>query len=126
VAPTTIPSLPGGLLEEEMFGVGNLEALRHLALMMRRGTAVTHSGGSDYFEHPERFAGTKLLLLRGRHNYIFHPAGTLRTLRWLREHNRRGHYERIVLPNYAHLDAIVGARADVDVYPRIADFLDRT
>jgi cholesterol oxidase len=110
----------------EMFGVGNLEALRHLALMMRTGAAVTRGGGSDYFEHPERFADTKLLLLQGRHNYIFHPDGTLRTLRWLREHNRQGHYERIVLPHYAHLDAIVGARAAVDVYPQIVDFFDRT
>jgi cholesterol oxidase len=110
----------------EMFGVGNLEALRHLALMMRTGAAVTRSGGRDYFEHPERFANTKLLLLQGQHNYIFHPDGTLRTLRWLREHNRQGHYERIVLPHYAHLDAIVGARAAVDVYPQIVDFFDRT
>jgi cholesterol oxidase len=109
-----------------MFGIGNLEALRHLALMMRTGAAVTRDGGSDYFEHPERFADTKLLLLQGRHNYIFHPDGTLRTVRWLREHNPQGQYERIVLPHYAHLDAIVGARAAVDVYPRIVDFLDRT
>ncbi|HTU75832.1 MAG TPA: GMC oxidoreductase [Trebonia sp.] len=169
VAPVTIPSLPGALLDtlfralpmpaeedcgqavcrwinaiygcthhhaqlndathralNEMFGVGNLDALRHLALMMRAGTAVTRSGGSDYLEHPERFAGTKLLLLQGQRNYIFHPAGTLRTLRWLQEHNRHGHYERLVLARYAHLDAIVGARAAVDVYPRIADFFDRT
>ena len=110
----------------EMFGVGNLEALRHLALMMRAGAAVTRGGGNDYFEHPERFADTKLLLLQGQQNYIFHPSGTLRTLRWLRDHNRHGHYERIVLPHYAHLDAIVGARAAVDVYPRIVDFFDRT
>ena len=110
----------------EMFGVGNLAALRHLALMMRAGAAVTHAGAPDYFEHPQRFADTKLLLLQGQQNYIFHPAGTLKTLRWLREHNRHGHYERLVLPHYAHLDAIVGARAAVDVYPRIVDFLDRT
>jgi hypothetical protein len=29
-----------------------------------------------------------------------------------------------VLPGYAHLDAIIGARAAVDVYPRITNFLD--
>jgi cholesterol oxidase len=110
----------------EMFGAGNLEAIKHLALMMRRGLAVTHDGGEDYFEHPERFADTKLVLLQGRRNYIFHPAGTLRTLRWLRKHNPRGRYARVVLPDYAHLDAIVGARAAVDVYPRIAGFFDRT
>jgi len=110
----------------EMFGAGSLKALRHLALMMRQGRAVAYDGGEDYFEHPERFAGTKLLLLQGRHNYIFRPAGTLRTLRWLQEHNPRGHYERIVLPDYAHLDALVGARAAVDVYPGITDFFERT
>jgi cholesterol oxidase len=82
--------------------------------------------GGPYLDHPERIANTKLLLLQGRYNYIFHPVGTLRTLRWLRAHNRGGHYERLVLPEYAHLDAIIGARAATDVYPRIAAFLDRT
>jgi cholesterol oxidase len=110
----------------EMFGVGNVKALNHLTLMLRRHLAVTRAGKNEYLQHPERLANTKLLQLQGRHNYIFHPAGTLRTLRWLRSHNPHGHYERIVLPDYAHLDAIVGARADVDVYPRIVDFFDRT
>jgi cholesterol oxidase len=109
----------------EMFGVGNVDSLRHLTLMMRKHLAVTHTGGKDYFQHPERMADTRLLLLQGRDNYIFHPAGTLRTLRWLRHHNPHGHYERVVLPDYAHLDAIIGARAATEVYPRIAHFLDR-
>jgi cholesterol oxidase len=110
----------------EMFGVGNTDSLKHLTLMMRRNLAVTCTGGKRYLDHPERIANTKLLLLQGRYNYIFHPVGTLRTLRWLRAHNRGGHYERLVLPEYAHLDAIIGARAATDVYPRIAAFLDRT
>jgi cholesterol oxidase len=111
---------------KDMFGVGNTTALEHLTLMFRKRRAVTHTGDKDYLRHPENLADTKLLLLQGRRNYIFHPAGTRRTLRWLRQHNPRGHYERIVLPDYAHLDAIVGAGAATDVYPRIADFLDRT
>jgi cholesterol oxidase len=109
----------------EMFGFGNIDSLQHLSLMLRRGLAVTHTGGMDYFEHPERVAGTSILLLQGAHNYIFHPVGTLKTLRWLTDSNPRGDYHREVLPAYAHLDAIVGSRAAVDVYPRIADFLDR-
>ena len=67
----------------EMFGFGNIDSLQHLSLMMRRGLAVTHTGGMDYFEHPERIAGTRLLLLQGSQNYIFHPVGSLKTLRWL-------------------------------------------
>jgi len=111
---------------KHMFGVGNTTALEHLTLMFRKRRAVTHAGDDDYLRHPENIADTKLLLVQGRRNYIFHPAGTRRTLRWLKQHNPRGHYERIVLPDYAHLDAIVGAGAATDVYPRIADFLDRT
>jgi cholesterol oxidase len=109
----------------DMFGFGNIDSLDHLSLMMRKGLAVTHTGGMDYLEHPERIAGTSLLLLQGTQNYIFHPVGTLKTLRWLQQCNPRGDYHREVLPGYAHLDAIVGTRAAVDVYPLIAGFLDQ-
>ena len=108
----------------EMFGFGNIDSLQHLSLMMRRGLAVTHTGGLDYFEHPERIAATKLLLLQGSQNYIFHPAGSLKTLRWLRDGNPQGDYRREVLAGYAHLDAIIGTRAASDVDPRIVRFLD--
>jgi len=109
----------------DMFGFGNIETMEHLALMLRKGHAVTHTGGMDYFDHPERMAGTRLLLLQGMHNYIFHPVGSFRTWRWLRSQNPQGDYQRKELPGYAHLDAIVGSRAALDVYPLIAEFLDR-
>jgi cholesterol oxidase len=107
----------------EMFGFGNIDSMDHLSLMLRKGLAVTHTGGMDYFDHPERVAGTRLLLLQGMQNYIFHPVGTLRTLQWLRSKNPQGDYQRRELPGYAHLDAIVGTRAAKDVYPWIAEFL---
>ena len=109
----------------EMFGFGNIETMEHLSLMLRKGHAVTHTGGMDYFDHPERMAGTRLLLLQGMHNYIFHPVGSFRTWRWLRSQHPQGDYQRKELPGYAHLDAIVGTRAAVDVYPLITEFLDR-
>ena len=110
----------------EMFGVGNIRSIKHLALMMRKSLAVTEQGGKGYFADPGNMAEVKLLLLQGRHNYIFRPAGTLRTLRWLRAHNPNGQYQRLVLPGYAHLDAIIGARAATEVYPDIVRFLDET
>ena len=109
----------------DMFGFGNIETMEHLSLMLRKGHAVTHNGGMDYFDHPERMAGTRLLLLQGMQNYIFHPVGSFRTWRWLRSQNPQGDYQRKELPGYAHLDAIVGSRAAIDVYPFIAQFLDR-
>jgi cholesterol oxidase len=109
----------------DMFGFGNIETMEHLSLMLRRGQAVTHTGGMDYFDHPERMADTRLLLLQGMSNYIFHPVGSFRTLRWLRSRLPQGDFQRRELPGYAHLDAIVGARAATDVYPLITQFLDQ-
>jgi cholesterol oxidase len=109
----------------EMFGFGNSESLDQLLHMLGAGRALTNTGGDDYLSHPELLADKSILLLQGRENYIFHPAGTRRTLHWLVEHNPQGDYERVVLPGYAHLDAIVGARAAVDVFPVITNFLSR-
>ena len=107
----------------EMFGFGNIDSLKHLSLMMRRGLAVTHTGGMDDL-HPERIADTQLLLLQGSQNYIFHPLGSLEDAALAAGLQPRGDYQREVLPGYAHLDAIIGTRAAVDVYPRIVNFLD--
>ena len=87
----------------DMFGFGNIDSLQHLSLMLRRGLAVTHTGRMDYFEHPERVAGTSILLLQGAHNYIFHPVGSLKTLRWLQDRNPGGDYQQEVpAGHYAH------------------------
>jgi cholesterol oxidase len=109
----------------EMFGFGNSESLDHLLHMLGAGRALTNTGGDDYLRHPELFADKSILLLQGRENYIFHPAGTRRTLHWLVEHNPQGDYGRVVLPGYAHLDAIVGARAAAEVFPAITNFLSQ-
>jgi cholesterol oxidase len=110
----------------DMFGFGNIDSLEHLSLMMGHGLAVTATGGDDYFEHPERLAGTRLLLLQGMKNRIFRPVGMLRTLGWLRSANPEGDFRLVMLPGYAHLDAIVGARAAIDVFPQVVEFLDRS
>jgi cholesterol oxidase len=110
----------------DMFGFGNIESLEHLSLMMGRGLAVTATGGDDYFEHPARLAGTRLLLLQGLKNRIFRPVGMLRTLGWLRSANPNGDFRLVMLPGYAHLDAIVGTRAAMDVFPQVVEFLDRS
>jgi cholesterol oxidase len=110
----------------DMFGVGSMTALTHLLLMLRKGLAVNHRGENVYLEGSISLPDTRMLLVQGQHNYIFRPPGTLRTQRWLRAHNPAGSYERVVLPEYGHLDAIIGSRADRDVYPKISDFLDRS
>ncbi|HZM29851.1 MAG TPA: GMC family oxidoreductase N-terminal domain-containing protein [Acidimicrobiales bacterium] len=109
---------------DDMFGVGNLASFAHLGLIMQRRLAVDGAGRAAYTSHPERMR-LPILLVQGEENYIFHPEGSSRTLRWLQNANDPTLYERAVLPGYAHLDALIGRDAATDVFPRISEHLDR-
>jgi cholesterol oxidase len=112
-------------LLDEMFGVGDLTALLHLTRMMQRRGVVAADGSDVYRAHPERGLRLPILLVQGAHNDIFHPEGSLRTLRWLQAANGQSLYERVVLRDYAHLDALIGRDAHRDVYPLLSRHLDR-
>ena len=109
---------------DDLFGVGNLAALSHMGTIMQRRLAVDVHGNDVYTRHPERLR-LPILLVQGEKNYIFRPPGSMRTLRWLQTANESSLYERVVLPGYAHLDALVGREAATDVFPLISGHLDR-
>lgn len=108
-----------------LFGVANLEALQHLALMVQRARAVDHLGNDVYLPNYARLKDTQILFLQGENNFIFLPEGSRKTLRYLRYHNGPDRYRREILRDYAHLDAMIGRDASRDVFPRISAFLDR-
>jgi cholesterol oxidase len=109
---------------DDMFGVGNLRALDHLAVIMKARQVVAADGADSYVGHPERLR-LPILLVQGERNQIFRSEGSLRTLRWLQEANDPALYERVVLPGYAHLDALIGRDAAADVFPVVSGHLDR-
>jgi cholesterol oxidase len=109
---------------DDMFGVGDLAALGQMGTIMQRRLAVDRSGHEAYTRHPERLR-LPILLVQGEKNYIFRPAGSMRTLRWLQTANEASLYERALLPGYAHLDALIGRDAATDVYPVLSEHLDR-
>jgi cholesterol oxidase len=110
---------------DDMFGVGNLAALDHMAVIMGRRLVVDATGREIYTRHPERL-NLPILLVQGDRNYVFHPEGSARTLRWLQTAAKDPTlYERLVLPGYAHLDALIGRNAHRDVFPRLQAHLDR-
>ena len=111
-------------LLDELFGVGNLATFQHFADVTQRRGVLDAAGADVYRAHPERL-GLPLLLVQGAHNQIFHPEGSLRTLRWLQQANDPKLYERLVLPDYAHLDALIGRNAARDVFPLLSAHLDR-
>jgi cholesterol oxidase len=108
---------------DNLFGVGNLRALDHVAVIMRASKVLAADGTDNYVSHPERLR-LPILLVQGERNHIFRPEGSLRTLRWLQEANDPALYERVVLPGYAHLDALIGRDAPVDVFPVVSGHLD--
>ena len=108
-----------------MFGVGNVSALKHLAVMTRKAKTVDHHGKNVYLTHPERLR-LPILFLHGSRNYIFMPRGSAKTVAWLRRANGPGLYDRRVLKGYAHLDTLIGRNAARDVFPHIIDFFNRT
>jgi cholesterol oxidase len=95
-----------------------------MGTIMNRRLVVDAGGAEAYTRHPERIQ-VPVLLVQGERNYIFRPAGSMRTLRWLQTANEPSLYERVVLPGYAHLDALIGRNAARDVFPTLTRHLDR-
>ena len=110
---------------DEAFGFANITGLRHLARMNRKGHAVSRSGEDIYLPHVDRLA-MPILFVQGSLNPIFRPAGTRKTVAWISERHGLGSTTYLELPEYAHLDTMVGRNAVREVYPAILAHLDAT
>ena len=109
----------------EMFGVGNIKAFEHLALMTRQGHIVGANGAEIYLPHLDRLA-IPITFIHGAENQVFLPESTETTYNLLREKNGRGLYQRHVVPRYGHIDCIFGKNAVVDIYPLVLQHLEAT
>ena len=109
----------------EMFGIANIDALEHLAVMVRAGGLRTATGEDVYLPHLERLA-VPITFIHGAENACFRPESTAKTLELLAQRNDAGLYRRHVVPGYGHLDCIFGKRASHDVFPLIVDHLEAT
>jgi cholesterol oxidase len=108
----------------DMFGVANIRCLEHLGLMMQKARAVDAHGRDRYLRRPDLLRDVPVHFLAGERNYVFHPEGTERTVRWLTDHNGPGNHTMRLLPGYGHLDALVGRDVAHDVFPDIIEHLD--
>jgi cholesterol oxidase len=109
----------------ELFGVANIAAFEHLALMVRHGGLCTAHGKDSYLPHLERLA-VPITFIHGAENGCFLPESTQKTFKLLQERNGRDLYRRHVVANYGHIDCIFGKNAVRDVYPLILDHLEAT
>ncbi len=109
----------------EMFGVANIGAFKHLALMAREGHLVDQNGNDVYMPHLDKM-NIPIRFIHGEENVCFLPESTEKTLEALQAVNDSTDYDRIVIPKYGHIDCIFGKNASVDVYPHILEHLEKT
>ena len=118
--PLTLEQGLPGLLGETSVAV-----FVHLAAMVRRGHAIDVRGEDVYLPRLERLA-FPIAFVHGLLNGVFSPEGTLRTYEKLVARNGARLYERHLVPNYGHLDCLIGRNAATDVFPKLYAHLERT
>jgi choline dehydrogenase-like flavoprotein len=119
----------------EQFGKCNMTAFRHLAQIVRRGSAARFDYGAD--ENLRRYGSAEppsyvrpehlripITLVSGELNQCYLPVSTELTFNWLRSVNEPKLYRRHVVPGYGHIDNFMGANANHDCYPLFLEQLE--
>ncbi|MGH9433026.1 MAG: choline dehydrogenase, partial [Terriglobia bacterium] len=109
----------------EMFGVANMRAFIHLALLTDTGHLVDYYGKDVYLPHLDRLS-IPIAFIHGAQNECFLPESTGITLNLLAQANGSNLYKRHVIPGYGHIDCIFGKNAVNDVFPLVVEHLDAT
>jgi cholesterol oxidase len=110
----------------EMFGIVNIDALKNLALMVRKKQVVDADGKDVYLPNLKTNFNIPVAFIHGDENACFLPESTEATYRSLKEAYPNTRFSRQVIPNYGHIDCIFGKNAAKDVFPHILEHLERT
>ncbi len=111
----------------DVFGTVASKPFEQLALIMRKGIATNSQGTGGYLENVKRL-NMPIDFVAGSRNQIFFPETSLRTLRWLHQHNpgkADDLYTRRVFDNYAHMDFFIGKTASRDIFPYLLERLEK-
>jgi cholesterol oxidase len=109
----------------ELFGNVRMRTFEHSARMVEAGRLLTAGGSDVYLEHLDRLA-IPIRYIHGAQNTVFLPESTKRTVEALARRNGPELYDRVVFPDYGHIDCLLGRDAARDVYPYILEHLDKT
>lgn len=109
----------------EMFGTVNIKALRQLGSITRKRHLVDANGAEAYLPNLQRMA-IPIAFIHGGDNECVLPRSTEITMDVLNRANGEGLYKRHLIPDYGHVDCIIGENASEDVYPLILQHLDET
>jgi cholesterol oxidase len=108
----------------ELFGVCSLAATQQVCSMVLAGHLVDFDGEDVYMEHVDRLA-FPIRFVHGAENACFGPRGSQQSYEWVVANNGPDLYSRVVIPEFGHIDCILGERAVTEVFPHIVDHLDQ-
>ncbi|HET9139502.1 MAG TPA: alpha/beta fold hydrolase [Actinophytocola sp.] len=114
----------------DLNGAADVNYYRHIDKMVRAGRAVKFDPANpahrdlpdDYLADADR-VDTPVLFLTGDHNDVFTDSNIV--CHRMLDRRSPGRHELEVISGYGHIDTIIGKSADVDVFPRVLDFLKR-
>ncbi|MED4286452.1 GMC oxidoreductase [Priestia megaterium] len=109
----------------ELLGGANITAFDQLSLMFRKGQIVNADGIDVYLPNLERL-DVPITFIHGEKNNVYLPKSTEITYQILCRKNKDISYNRHVIPNYGHIDCIIGKNAVKDVYPLILSHLQKS
>jgi cholesterol oxidase len=110
---------------DRYFGWASLSVFNHIAKFFEYERLVSAEGGNIYVSDDAlRRMRLPVLLLHGADNRVFDPESAHRSLEHLQRVNGPERYRLLEPKGYAHFDCLIGDRADRDVYPGIAAFLE--
>ncbi len=107
----------------ELFGVVNLTAMVQLSRIATTRHLVNAEGEEVYLPHLERLA-IPIAFIHGADNVCVLPKSTEITLDRVTKANGAELYVRHLIPDYGHVDCIIGKNAATDVYPLILNHLE--
>lgn len=109
----------------EYFGWANIAVFAQIAKFFQYERIVNADGGNVYATRTNIHAHMDfpVLFLHGQENVVFDEESARRSCEEFQRANPNVPYGLAIVPKYAHYDCIVGWNAEVDVFPRVTDFL---
>jgi cholesterol oxidase len=99
--------------------------MAHLRLIAKTGHLVAADGTDAYLPNLSRLA-IPVTIVQGAESEAFRPEGAEATAAALRAAVDPALVSLDVVPDYGHLDLVIGKNADHDVFPLLLAHLDRT
>ncbi|MXQ09723.1 FAD-dependent oxidoreductase [Alphaproteobacteria bacterium GH1-50] len=107
-----------------VFGPVSTEPFIHISRIFGAGHLLSMDGKTDYLAN-RHLIDMPVTFIAGAKNPEMLPEATLRTQKWLADGPSPPPLDRIVFPDYGHMDCFIGKHAARDIFPRIRESLLR-